>query len=140
MHVQENHVHQECINKTLCYETKKLKSKCANSEWDANKMSPTHGKHWEKRQTKSEFLISQSSHNTEVTGPWAGAQTVRFKSNFTNHTKPYHFVTYTKNFSFLGPMCTEIWHSKVGWFWGGGSHLIIVHCVCIPTRKIHVSK
>ena len=23
-------------------------------------------------------------------------------------------------------MCTEIWRSKVGWFWGGGNHLFIV--------------
>ena len=42
------------------------------------------------------------------------------------HTRACHFGTYTKYFSFLGPMCTEIWYSKVGWFWGGGSHLIIV--------------
>ena len=42
------------------------------------------------------------------------------------HTKPCHFGPYTTNFSFLGPMCTEIWHSKVWWFWGGGGHLTIV--------------
>ena len=31
-------------------------------------------------------------------------------------TEPCHFGTYTKSFSFLRPMCTEIWHSKVGCF------------------------
>ena len=44
------------------------------------------------------------------------------------HTKPCHFGTYTKKFSFRGPICTEIWHFKVGWFWGGGNHLMIVQC------------
>ena len=33
---------------------------------------------------------------------------------------PCHFGTYSKSFSFLGPICTEIWHSKVGWFLEGG--------------------
>ena len=47
------------------------------------------------------------------------------------HAKPCHFRIYTKNFIFLGPICTEIWHFKVGWFWGGGNHLMIVHSLHI---------
>ena len=31
-------------------------------------------------------------------------------------TKPWHIGTYTKSFSFLWQMCTEIWRSKVGCF------------------------